>query len=58
MEVILIVIAGILMGAFNVGFFLLGYHFHKKEENQNAVVLDSKNKDAIKDMVEWMNYHQ
>jgi len=57
MEVTLILIAGILMGAINVGFFLMGYNFHKTKETENAVVLNSKNKEAIKDMVEWMNYH-
>lgn len=56
MELILIILCGILMGAFNFGFLVLGYYIRSKKPNEDGVRLTQNNKDVIRNMVDWMNY--
>lgn len=56
MELILIILAGILMGAFNFGFFCLGYYVRSKKPDDNTVTVTEQNKEAIKNIAEWLNY--
>lgn len=56
MEIILLILVGTIMGAINVAFFLLGTYFAKKKENEGSLTVDKNNKDAIKGIMEWMNY--
>ena len=56
MDIILIMLCGILMGAFNFAFFCLGYYVRSKKKEENAVQLDAENGKAIKDLLNWMNY--
>ena len=44
------------MGAFNFGFFCLGYYARSKKKEENAVQLDASNSEAIKNLLNWMNY--
>lgn len=53
MTVILIFLVGTLMGAFNFGFFLLGYHIRGKKPTDEGVTLTEKNQDFIKEMAKW-----
>ena len=57
MEIILIILAGILMGAFNFGFFLLGYYVRSKKKEEDAVVVTEENRDFIEEMMKWRNYN-
>lgn len=57
MNLILIVLCGILMGAFNFGFFILGYYVHSKKQPENGVVATNENKDFIEEMMKWRNYN-
>jgi len=60
MNLILIVLCGILMGAFNFAFFLFGFHVGKKEgekqANENSVEVNEINKDMVKDIASWIGY--
>jgi len=56
MNFILIMLCGILMGAFNFGFFCLGYYVRSKKKEDNAVQLDAENGEAIKNLLNWMKY--
>lgn len=56
MNLILIVLCGILMGAFNLGFFILGYYLGSKKEDDNAVEVNETNAKAIQELMRWMNY--
>ena len=57
MNVILIMIAGILMGAFNFGFFILGYLYSDKyQKKPDTVELNEDNKEAVKELIEWIGY--
>ena len=49
-------LCGILMGAFNFGFFCLGYYYHSRKEPQEGVKLTKENADFVKEMMEWKNY--
>ena len=44
------------MGAFNFGFFCLGYYVRSKKKEDNAVQLDAENGEAIKNLLNWMKY--
>lgn len=57
MNLILIVLCGILMGAFNFGFFILGYYARSKKQPDNGVVATNENKDFIEEMMKWRNYN-
>lgn len=56
MNFVLIVLCGILMGAFNMGFFLLGYFIHSKKPD-DGVTVTPENKEFIEEMMRWRNYH-
>lgn len=56
MELILIVIAGIMMGAVNVGFFMLGVMYEKKQEKSREITVDDNNKEGISSILEWLSY--
>lgn len=56
MELILIILAGILMGAFNFGFFCLGYFVRSKKPEDNSVTITEQNKETIRNIAEWLNY--
>ena len=55
MNLILIFLTGTLMGAFNFGFFLLGYYVRGKKK-EDAVQLDDTNKEAVKELINWIGY--
>ncbi len=57
MNLILIVLCGILMGAFNFGFFLLGYYVRDKKPSEDGVVATKENKEFIEEMMKWRNYN-
>ena len=56
MNIILIILTGTLMGAFNFGFFLLGYHFGMKKVPEEGVTVTKDNQDFIKEMMAWRSY--
>lgn len=56
MNLILIVLCGVLMGAFNMGFFLLGYYVRDRKKDEDAVEVTDTNKEAIASIMRWMNY--
>ena len=58
MELTLILLTGTLTGAFLVASFYLGMRYEQsrpKPENDSLVVTD-RNKEAVREMMEWMNY--
>ena len=57
MQVILIVLCGILMGAFNLGFFMLGYYVRDKKPSEEGVTVTKENKEFIEEMMKWRNYN-
>lgn len=56
MNLILIILTGTLMGAFNFGFFCLGYYVRSKKKDEEKTELNEQNMDAIKSLLKWMNY--
>ena len=56
MNFILIMLCGILMGAFNFLCFCLGYYYHSKTEHEEGMALTKDNADFVKEMMEWKNY--
>ena len=56
MNLILIVLTGVLMGAFNVGFFMLGYYVRGKKQTEDGIVATEKNREFIEEMMRWRNY--
>ena len=56
MNLILIFLTGTLMGAFNFGFFCLGYYVHSKKPNEEAVKVTKENAELVNEMMEWRNY--
>lgn len=56
MNLILIVLCGILMGAINLGFFLLGYYIRSKKKDDNAVEVNETNIEAVKEIMKWVGY--
>ena len=56
MNLILIILCGILMGAFNLGFFMLGYYLRSKKPDDKTVELTKDNAEAVKELMRWMNY--
>ena len=45
------------MGAFNIGFFILGYYIRSKKQPDNGVVATNENKEFIEEMMKWRNYN-
>ena len=56
MNLILIVLTGTLMGAFNFASFCLGYYVHSKRPNHDELKVTKENADLIKEMMEWRMY--
>lgn len=56
MTVVLVLLSGIIFGAINVAFFIVGYHLGIKKPNPDAVVVDKTNMEAVEDLMKWMNY--
>ena len=56
MNFILIMLVGTLMGAFNFGFFLLGYYVRTKREPKEGIELNKNNAEFIDEMMKWRNY--
>ena len=56
MNIILIFLVGTLMGAFNFGFFLLGYYVHSKKPSDEGITVTKDNKEFIEEMMKWRNY--
>jgi len=57
MNAILIILCGILMGAINLGFLVLGYYLGTKKANQEGVTVTKDNQDFIEEMMKWRNYN-
>lgn len=56
MNLILIVLCGILMGAFNFGFFCLGYYVKSKQPIEDGMTVTKDNADFINEMMKWRAY--
>lgn len=56
MELALIILCGILFGAFNVGFFCLGYYVRSLKQEEDGVALTKNNLDYFKDATNFVNY--
>lgn len=57
MNLILIVLCGILMGAFNFGFFLLGYYVRdRKPVEEDGLKVTKENAEFIDEMMKWRAY--
>lgn len=57
MNLILIMLCGILMGAFNFGFFILGYYVRSLKKNEDGLVATKENKEFIEEMMKWRNFN-
>ena len=44
------------MGAFNIAFFLLGYHVRTKVEPKDGIELSKDNAEFVDEMMKWRNY--
>ena len=44
------------MGAFNFGFFLLGYYVHSKVEPKEGIELTKDNAEFVDEMMKWRAY--
>lgn len=56
MNVLLIFLIGTLMGAFNLGFFLLGYYLRDKKPAEDSVTVTKENEKFLKELMEWKNF--
>jgi hypothetical protein len=56
MELALILLVGTLMGAFNFGFFCLGYYVRDKKNDDDVLEVTNENAESVKKIMEWMNY--
>ena len=45
------------MGAFNLGFFMLGYYIRGKKPLEEGVTVTNSNKEFIEEMMKWRNYN-
>lgn len=57
MTIVLILLTGTLMGAFNLGFFMLGYYIRSKKPSDEGVTVTKENQDFIEEMMKWKNYN-
>ncbi len=57
MQVILIVLCGILMGAINLGFFMLGYYVRGRRPSEEGLTVTKENQSFIEEMMKWRNYN-
>ena len=56
MNLILIMLCGILMGAFNFGFFCLGYWYRGTLKTEDGITVTKENAEFIDEMMKWRNY--
>ena len=56
MELLLICLVSVFMGAFNFAFFLLGYHVRTKVEPKDGIELSKDNAEFVDEMMKWRNY--
>lgn len=57
MNLILIMLCSILMGAFNFGFFLLGYYVRdRKPVEEDGLKVTNENAEFIDEMMKWRMY--
>ena len=45
------------MGAFNLGFFMLGYYIRGKKTTEDGLVATKDNQEFIEEMMKWRNYN-
>jgi len=60
MELILITLTGTLMGAFFLGFFLLGMRYQRmlteKTKEEDGLEVNDANYEGVKELYKWLNY--
>ena len=56
MNLILIILCGILMGAFNFAFFCLGYYVKSKQPSEDGMKLTKDNAEFVDEMMRWRAY--
>lgn len=56
MNIILILLTGTLMGAFNFAFYLYGVHVGSTKQKEDGVTVTKENEDFIREMMEWRSY--
>ena len=60
MELILILLTGTLMGAFFLGFFLLGMRYQRmlteSTKEEEGLEVNEQNIDGVKELYKWLNY--
>ena len=56
MEMILVLIAGILMGAFNFACFCFGYYVRSKKKEKSGIEITEDNVEKVKQVRDWFNY--
>ena len=56
MNLILIVLCGILMGAFNFAFFCLGYYVRSRKTEEDGLKVTKENAEFIDEMMKWRMY--
>lgn len=56
MNIILIILTGTLMGAFNFAFFCLGYWYRDKHPTEDGITVTKENREFIEEMMRWRNY--
>ncbi|MBQ0035529.1 MAG: hypothetical protein KBT35_01280 [Firmicutes bacterium] len=56
MKVILIILTSTLISGLALGAFLLGYMFGSKKKEDNSLVIDNNNKEAVKSILDFFNY--
>lgn len=45
------------MGAFNFGFFMLGYYIRGTKPTDDGVTVTKENQQFIEEMMKWRNYN-
>lgn len=56
MNFILIILCGILMGAFNFAFFCFGYYVRSRKPDEDGLKMTKENAEFIDEMMRWRNY--
>lgn len=60
MELILILLTGTLMGAFFLGFFLLGMRYQRmlteSTKEEEGLEVNEQNIEGVKELYKWLNY--
>ena len=56
MNIILIFLTGTLMGAFNFGFFCLGYYVRSRKPSDDGLEVTKENAEFVDEMMKWRMY--